>query len=566
MLAVPRISLCLIVRDEERLLPGCLESVRDAVDELVVVDTGSRDATVAIAERFGARVVAAPWRDDFAAARNEALQLSTGDWVLQLDADERLAPGAASRLRAAVDGATFDCGMLRLNDAERLSATPSEVLAGTARIGEPVHLPRLLRRTPDLRWEGSVHESVTEWLVGRGMKLAFLDVDIVHYGRAPEITRGKDKSRRNLVLLERRCAAEPEALAPYGYLAHEYLEIGEGGRAADVVERGWSLFRRKHHPAHVSVLRLATARARVQLDAGDTAGVLDTLRHAERHDGPHPDLDFLRGTALEVLSQSNPERRKQALSQAADAYRAALGKARASWSQAFIVGATSWAGATRLGTVLLGLGRPREALASFERALTTRPAHREAELGRAEALLETGDAHAALSALEPLLDDRADAWVLAAAAAERVGALGDMQALLARGGAARGGYLAPHRRERHVDLLLAVAIYAGHPMAGPGPVGVVGALLAGQPEASVAAVPLALVERVADNLVRVGRHAALAALVTPAAERRVPGIGATTRRVLARATPAEAAVERTVAPANDASGEAHAERAAQEAP
>src|SRR5271156_3302650 len=101
-MAAPRISLCMIVRDEAAMLPGCLESVRGAVDEMIVVDTGSRDATIRVAEGAGAWVLPFEWIDDFAAARNHGIARATGEWVLVLDADERLAPGAPEGLRAAV--------------------------------------------------------------------------------------------------------------------------------------------------------------------------------------------------------------------------------------------------------------------------------------------------------------------------------------------------------------------------------------------------------------------------------------------------------------------------------
>src|SRR5262249_55825806 len=91
--ARPRVSLCMIVKDEEANLPACLGSVADLVDEVVVVDTGSADRTREVAARYGAKVYDFAWVDSFAAARNESLRHATGDWVLWLDADGRLDAG-----------------------------------------------------------------------------------------------------------------------------------------------------------------------------------------------------------------------------------------------------------------------------------------------------------------------------------------------------------------------------------------------------------------------------------------------------------------------------------------
>ena len=93
------LSLSMIVRDEAERIEACLRSVQGFVDEMVVVDTGSSDATVAIAEGLGASVHRIDWPGDFAPARNQALQWVSGDWVLVLDADERLRPEAREPLR-----------------------------------------------------------------------------------------------------------------------------------------------------------------------------------------------------------------------------------------------------------------------------------------------------------------------------------------------------------------------------------------------------------------------------------------------------------------------------------
>ncbi|MFO0852420.1 MAG: glycosyltransferase, partial [Gemmataceae bacterium] len=100
----PRVSLCMIVRDEEHNLPDCLRSAADLVDEVVVVDTGSADRTREVARRFGARVVDRPWPDSFAAARNASLDHATGEWAFWLDADDRVGPADRDRLRAVLAG------------------------------------------------------------------------------------------------------------------------------------------------------------------------------------------------------------------------------------------------------------------------------------------------------------------------------------------------------------------------------------------------------------------------------------------------------------------------------
>lgn len=98
------LSLCLIAKNEEKALPQCLNSVKDVVEEMVVLDTGSCDRTVEIARQFGAKVHHFTWCNDFSAARNEALKYVSGDWVLVLDADEILVPEIVPDLQQATNG------------------------------------------------------------------------------------------------------------------------------------------------------------------------------------------------------------------------------------------------------------------------------------------------------------------------------------------------------------------------------------------------------------------------------------------------------------------------------
>ena len=86
------VSLCMIVKDEELFLRDCLESIKNVIDQIVIVDTGSRDATIDIAKEYKASIYHFKWCDDFSAARQESIKHANCDWILYLDADERLRP------------------------------------------------------------------------------------------------------------------------------------------------------------------------------------------------------------------------------------------------------------------------------------------------------------------------------------------------------------------------------------------------------------------------------------------------------------------------------------------
>ncbi|MBC7541200.1 MAG: glycosyltransferase, partial [Candidatus Sericytochromatia bacterium] len=147
----PTLAACLIVRNEAPFLADCLQSLA-GVDALIVVDTGSADDTVAIATRLGARVAHFSWGDDFAAARNAALALATADWVLAIDADQRLVGGIAA-VRASIRQVgtrdTILCPAICNRDA---TGQP----ASRYRSGQ------LFARVPGRHYVGRIHERVVD--------------------------------------------------------------------------------------------------------------------------------------------------------------------------------------------------------------------------------------------------------------------------------------------------------------------------------------------------------------------------------------------------------------------
>lgn len=457
-----RLTLCMIVKNEERFLEGCLASVSGLVNAIVLVDTGSTDRTLEIARRHGAKLVKHGWNDDFAQARNAALPHVRDGFVLVLDADERLGPGAQRAIREALSRDNFDCGMLPLHDASTLEAGADEIVSGRARRGDPVHLPRLLRVSPDLRWEGVVHEQVTSW--ARGKRIANLAAPIVHYGAVPELRAARGKSDRNLRLLERRAELEPHNPTVLAYLARE-LERQADPRALDVARQAWSAV---HAPEGArpacDVVLPATLAAFLAIRAGRLDEALAVLAQARPWSDPHPNLDLLEGLAHErrALRSQDVETFAAELLAARELY-GALERHRGKcfWAEV-LPGALGAVGATRLGTVELLLADPAAAERAFERALECDPGMLEARLGRIEARLDAGRAAEVLAALTSLLTpDCADAWVLAAAAAHALGAASDAQlyAASARTALRMRPWIADFRRGRldELEAVLAAA-------------------------------------------------------------------------------------------------------------
>jgi tetratricopeptide (TPR) repeat protein len=249
------LSLSMIVRDEAERLAACLRSVQGFVDEMVVVDTGSSDDTVAIAEGLGATVLRIDWPGDFAPARNQALQWVSGDWVLVLDADEQLRPEAREPLRQLMEQPELLLVNLLRQELGALQSPYSNV-------------SRLFRRHPAIRWSRAYHslvdDSVAE-LLQREPHWRIADCStpaLLHDGYRPELLSAGNKAARLRAAMEAELLARPDD--PYACAKLGSLEVAEGQaqRGIELLRRGLQHCPAGAHPERYELLlHLAMAEA-----------------------------------------------------------------------------------------------------------------------------------------------------------------------------------------------------------------------------------------------------------------------------------------------------------------
>ena len=259
----PVVSACIIAKDEAGNIGRCLASLRGVADEVVVGDTGSSDATAAIAKSHGAKVVDVAWEDDFARARNATLAHCQGDWVLWVDADEEWV-GAGEELHWVLAGTSRDM------DGWLVSIT-NEMGHGTeARSAHPA--VRVFRR--GLSWAGRVHEQVAH--PGRDVLVVQLlgCGTVLHHGYTDAVLAGKRKLERNLALAGLALA---DAATPLEQARAE-LNMGRSLLALDRAAEALGHLDRAAEGPEPPTARLALhAGARAAFNLADLEGAADRI-------------------------------------------------------------------------------------------------------------------------------------------------------------------------------------------------------------------------------------------------------------------------------------------------
>lgn len=234
--SVPKVSLCMIVRNNEKTLDDCLASIQPWVDEMIVVDTGSTDRTSEIAESYGAKVFAIPWPDSFAIARNESLRRASGEWIFWMDSDDTISRENGQRLRE----------LLSSNHPENVLGfimqvhCPNHGSDGACDATIVDHI-KLFRNRPDLRFEGRIHEQVMPAIRRAGGEVIWTDVFVEHSGSDQSPAGRSAKQQRDLRLLAMESAEHPNSSFVNFNLGMTYADMDDHETASTYLARSIEL-------------------------------------------------------------------------------------------------------------------------------------------------------------------------------------------------------------------------------------------------------------------------------------------------------------------------------------
>ncbi|MFC4767276.1 glycosyltransferase [Effusibacillus consociatus] len=355
------ISVVMIARDEEHNIARALNSVKEAVDELIVVDTGSVDKTAEIAKSLGARVTFFPWRDDFSAAKNFAIEQASGDWLLLLDADDEIHPEDCHKIRELLQEPDVDCFYF-----DTLSFY-GEVKGLYIRMPQP----RLIRNRPQFRFSGRIHETLNL----RGAVTAFREIRVNHYGYLNKEIESKQKIRRNRMLLEQELDDHPTALN-YFYLATEDLRAGDHDQALKHFEKSQELYEAAGLKPPSEMLKKKIIALQ---ELGRFLQVHTEIESAREMYPDYTDLIFLKGECLE---------RQGNLPQAIETYQGCIEQGETPYVYSSLSGVGTYTAYYRIGYLHSRIGNNEAAIKAYLESLRCNTAYVPAVHALAEVLVK----------------------------------------------------------------------------------------------------------------------------------------------------------------------------------
>lgn len=211
------IAAVLIVKNEMRTIEKCLDALDGAVDQIVVVDTGSTDGTDVVVEKKGIQVHPFEWKDDFSEARNYALSLATTDWAISIDADEILYAEDKDALRSLA---------IQYEPVHGAFALQIMIMNAIGQMVSPQRETRMFPLNRGLFWFRPIHEQL---ITKDSNKIPVYAVDarVWHDGYDPQIVDIREKYQRNIRILEKHVEAHPDDAVSHSFLGRENLMVGQ---------------------------------------------------------------------------------------------------------------------------------------------------------------------------------------------------------------------------------------------------------------------------------------------------------------------------------------------------
>ena len=380
----------MIVKNEAENLPHVFEAIRDIADEVIVVDTGSTDGTLALCKEWGVTLIHDRWRDDFARARNRSLRSATAKHLLWLDADDRLPEETLRELVRLRDE-------VLPNMRDRAYALQIHNLDRRGRVTEAFVQTRLFPRVPGLRWEGAVHEQINPALAAAGIKVDEAPIVIKHIGYADPETL-KAKWARNEALLRNALVEQPDNPLHLLHMAHAHAQQGRGAEAEAAISD--AILRCREGADDPRFLaELHTTRASYRNGIGNSLGAVYDLEEAMRF---WPEWGLPRA----ILAGIHMEARDW------DAAWEAIERARTSkFAPGYIAAGIDRARSNiewYAGHLLLERGDSDGGVACLREALTIDETNLDARIALGQTLLDGGEYAAALGVLEPAAEDGED--------------------------------------------------------------------------------------------------------------------------------------------------------------
>ncbi len=362
------VSLCMIVKNEERMLERCLSSVRHLADEMVIVDTGSTDNTKEIAAQFGARVYEYEWDGCFANARNAALEQARMDWILLMDADDEFEYEDTQKLLDLMEhGEGSVCFFQTLSFMGRVPDKNS--LVANLNV-------RLIRNHMGLKFQGCIHEQIG--MEHGGHKAVISDIRVYHYGYLDGAIQEKKKRERNISLIQKELDKNPDDAFMLFNMGNEYFALERVQEAFTCYRKSYEDFDPKRGYSPKLIVRLMTCNDLL----GNTEEMLRLADEGLRLYPDYTDLVFLRGTAL---------LRQEKYLAAIASLETCLKMGEAPEMIRYMTGIGSYKTQLLLSTVYHQLGDGKSAMRYVRQALRSHPGYREGLIHYARLLADSGD-------------------------------------------------------------------------------------------------------------------------------------------------------------------------------